>query len=59
MWFEVAYPDGSNLDSFYFPGEPLELGFGGSDVDTVLENNLNIAPTGDYVFAAASPTGSV
>lgn len=54
MWFEIAYQDGSNLDSFYFPGEPLALGFGGADVDSVLENNANIAPQGDYLFAAAS-----
>ena len=54
MWFEIAYPEGSNLDSFYFPGEPLPLGFGGAEVDSVLENNANIVPTGDYEFAAAS-----
>ena len=54
MWFEIAYQDGSDLDSFYFPGEPLALGFGGAEVDSVLENNANIAPQGDYLFAAAS-----
>ena len=54
MWFEIAYQDGSNLDSFYFPAQPLALGFGGADVDAVLENNLNLAPQGDYIFAAAS-----
>ena len=54
FWFEIAYQDGSGLDSFYFPGEPLPLGFGGADVDAVLENNMNIAPQGDYIFAAAS-----
>ena len=54
MWFEIAYPDGSGLDSFYFPGEPVALGFGGAEVDSVLENNANIVPTGDYEFAAAS-----
>jgi len=54
MWFEVAYQEGSGLDSFYFPAEPLTLGFGGADVDAVLENNLNLAPQGDYLFAAAS-----
>lgn len=54
FWFEVSYPAGSGLDSFYLPGEPLSLGFGGAEVDSVLENNLNISPTGDYVFAAAS-----
>ena len=58
MWFEVAYQDGSDLDSFYFPGEPLALGFGGAEVDSVLENNLNIAPQGDYEFAAASTTSA-
>lgn len=54
MWFEIAYQDGSGLESFYFPGEPLALGFGGAEVDSVLENNANIAPQGDYEFAAAS-----
>lgn len=54
MWFEVSYPASSSLDSFYFPGKPLPLGFGGAEVDSVLENNANIVPTGDYTFAAAS-----
>ena len=54
MWFEIAYPDGSDLESFYFPAQPLALGFGGAEVDSVLGNNLNLAPQGDYVFAAAS-----
>lgn len=54
MWFEIAYQDGSDLDSFYFPAEPLPLGFGGAEVDSVLENNLNVSPQGDYEFAAAS-----
>ena len=53
MWFEIYYPD-SGMDSFYFPGEPLPLGFGGADVDSVLENSANILPQGDYVFATAS-----
>lgn len=54
MWFEIRYQDGSNLDSFFFPGKPLPLGFGGAEVDSVLENNLNIAPTGDFKFATPS-----
>lgn len=58
MWFEITYQSGSDLDSFYFPGKPLPLGFGGADVDSVLENNANIAPTGDYMFAAASTTSA-
>lgn len=58
MWFEICYQSGSNLDSFYFPGEPIALGFGGAEVDSVLENNANIAPQGDYLFAAASTTSA-
>lgn len=58
MWFEISYQAGSDLDSFYFPAEPLPLGFGGADVDSVLENNLNLAPQGDYLFAAASTTSA-
>lgn len=58
FWFELVYQDGSDLDSFYFPGEPLPLGFGGAEVDSVLENNANIAPQGDYLFAAASTTSA-
>lgn len=58
MWFEICYQSGSDLDSFYFPGKPLPLGFGGAEVDSVLENNANIAPTGDYIFAAASTTSA-
>ena len=54
MWFEISYPADSGLESFYFPGEQLPLGFGGAEVDSVLENNANILPQGDYVFAAAS-----
>ena len=55
MWFEIAYQT-SDMDSFFFPGEPLPLGFGGAEVDSVLENNANIAPQGDYLFAAATVT---
>ena len=58
FWFELVYQDGSDLDSFYFPGEPLPLGFGGAEVDSVLENSANIAPQGDYLFAAKSTTSA-
>lgn len=54
MWIEYAYPDGSGLDSFYFPAMPHELGFGGAEVDSVLENMANLLPSGDFTFAAAS-----
>ena len=54
MWFEFCYPDDSSMDSFYFPGRPVALGFGGAEVDSVLENMANIIPEGDYLFASAS-----
>lgn len=54
MWIEYAYPAAAGLDSFYFPAEPAPLGFGGAEVDSVLQNMLNLIPQGDYVFAAAS-----
>lgn len=54
MWVEYAYPEGSGLDSFYFPCMPHELGFGGAEVDSVLENMANLLPSGDFEFAAAS-----
>lgn len=54
LWVEYAYPTGSGLDSFFYPAEPTEIGFGGADVDEVLENVASFIPAGDYVFAAAS-----
>lgn len=57
MWIEYAYPAESGLDSFYFPCMPHALGFGGAEVDSVLENIANLLPSGDFEFAAAS--GSV
>ena len=53
MWVEYCYP-GSGMDSFYYPCEPLELGFGGAEVDSVLENSVSLLPVGDYLFATAS-----
>ena len=54
MWFEIAYREDTGLESCYFPGQPIELGFGGAEVDSVLENTCNIMPSADYLFAAAS-----
>lgn len=56
MWFEFCYPAASGMDSLFFPGQPLELGFGGAEVDAVLENNANILPLDDFLFATASTT---
>lgn len=52
MWFEYAIP--GMTDSFYYPGEPVALGFGGADVDEVLENTANIIPAGDFEWDTAS-----
>lgn len=54
MWIEYAYPEDSGLESFYFPAMPHALGFGGAEVDSVLENIANLLPSGDFEFAAAS-----
>lgn len=54
VWFEYCYPEGSGLDSFYLPAVPIELGFGGAEVDSVLENMANIMVVGDFQFAAPS-----
>ena len=54
MWVEYAYPTGSSMDSFFYPCEPLPLGFGGAEVDSVLENSASLLPVGDYLFATAS-----
>lgn len=54
LWIEYAYPPESGMESFYYPCAPAELGFGGAEVDSVLENMANLIPDGDYVFAAAS-----
>ena len=51
-WFEYAIP--GMTKSFFFPGKPVELGFGGAEVDSVLEGTANIIPTGDYKWATAS-----
>lgn len=53
MWVEYCYP-GTEMESFYYPCEPLDLGFGGAEVDSVLENSVSLLPVGDYLFAAAS-----
>ena len=51
VWFEIAIP---NFDSFYFAGEPSELGFGGAEVDSVIETSLFISTNQIEGFATAS-----
>lgn len=54
FWLEYVYPSTYEMDSFYIPVQLAELGFGGAEVDSVLENMVNVIPGGDFVFAAAS-----
>jgi hypothetical protein len=42
------------MDSFYIPVQLAQLGFAGAEVDSVLENMVNVIPGGDYEFATAS-----
>lgn len=51
VWFEIEIP---NFDSFYFCGVPVELGFGGAEVDSAVETNLYITPNKITGFATAS-----
>lgn len=50
-WFEIQIP---GMQSFYFAGIPSDLGFGGADVDSVLEVTAYITPNQVVGFAAAS-----
>ena len=54
IWFEFSYPASSNIDSFYFTADPVDISFGGADVDEVLENTAYIVPNGEPTWAAAS-----
>lgn len=54
FWLEYVYPSAYGMDSFYIPVQLAQLGFGGAEVDSVLENMVNVIPGGDYEFATAS-----
>ena len=54
FWLEYVYPSAYSMSSFFIPVTLAPLGFGGADVDSVLENMLNVIPGGDYEFAAKS-----
>lgn len=51
MWFEVKVP---NLGSFYFSGEPVELGLPGIEVNQVLQVNAHIIPNSIGGWAESS-----
>ena len=50
-WFEVAIP---NFDSFYFAGQPIELGVKGMDVDSVVEADGYVVPNQIYGWGTSS-----
>lgn len=50
-WFEVAIP---NFDSFYFAGEPIELGLKGMEVDSVVEADGYVVPNKIVGWATSS-----
>lgn len=50
-WFEVAIP---NFDSFYFSGQPIELGVKGMDVDSVVEADGYVVPNQIYGWGTSS-----
>lgn len=60
IWVEFVIPGfktGSTTPkqtSFYFPAIPSELGFGGAEVDSVLETTAYLTPCGAPVWADAS-----
>lgn len=53
FWLQYAYPSQYSMSSFFIAVDLAPLGFGGAEVDAVLENMLNVIPTGDYMFSAA------
>lgn len=54
FWLEYQYPSAYSMSSFFIPVALAPLGFGGAEVDSVLENMLNVIPGGDYVFSTKS-----
>ena len=54
FWLEYQYPAAYSMSSFFIPVTLAPLGFGGAEVDSVLENMVNVIPGGDFQFAAAS-----
>ena len=54
FWLESQYPSAYSMSSFFIPVSLAPLGFGASEVDSVLENMLNVIPGGDYIFSTKS-----
>jgi len=54
FWIEYAYPSETGIDSFYYPAEVHDIGFGGWEVGAAMSNTVPIAPAGDFVKASRS-----
>ena len=54
MWYEIKIP---GRDSFYFTGEPADLGFSGASINSVQTIHGYIVPNVISGFAAASSAG--
>lgn len=56
VWFEINIPKltAASKPSFYFSGEPVELGFNGAEVNSLYENMAYIIPGKATGWAAAS-----
>ena len=50
-WWEIKIP---NMNSFYFSGLPADLGLSGLEVNSALETECTIFPTGFHGFDTAS-----
>ena len=55
-WFEITVPGiaSANKPSFFFNGEPIELGFNGAEVNSLLENMAYIIPNKTIGWATSS-----
>ena len=55
-WWEINVPGLTSKPSFYFSGQPSELGFGGAEVDSPFENTPYITINKIEGWAAKSTT---
>lgn len=53
LWIEYEVPNMSGDNGFFFTAIPSPLGFGGADVDAVLENVVYLTPTNAPEWDAA------
>lgn len=56
LWIEYNVPGLTSDPSFYYSAEPSELGFGGAEVDAVLENIAYLTPNKVHGWDDASTT---